>query len=204
MPLEVIAQFMDFDPKQYRLIQAEFVHKYKDTIIKVNNTFIKVANCICTSTNCTIFGTNGSYDPEKIEEWNPEVGLYVYKKNTLLFIQRIPERQYLKSFKIGANYLVSILEKTNYRVLGEMDANELEFKGMCCTFNNYLYLLHKKIGLVEENTIYLFPEYYNNFLNDVKELCPNYNITLLDASLLQKQAMIRKKKTITGPKLEWK
>lgn len=179
MPLEVIAQFMDFELKQYKLIQEEFNHKYTGTILKINGEYTRISGCSCTPNNCVIYGIN-TYDPISIEEWNPEVGLYLYKNKELVFISRLPERQYLKSFKSGANYSIERLNSIGPKQrAAEFNPNELQFQGIHCIFNNTLYLFKHEIGLVDKKTIYLFPDYFKKFNKDIEELCPNYNITSL-------------------------
>lgn len=185
MPLEVIAQFMDFNIKQHKLIQEEFNHKYTGTILKVNDNYTTVSGCACTPNHCTIFGKD-PYDPVSIEEWNPEVGIYLHKDRELLFISRLPERQYLKSFKLGANYNVEKIYSSEIRQsLFNLNPNDLKFLGIHCIFNNTFYLFKHEIGLVERKNIFLFPDYFKKFSRDIEELCPNYNITSLTSMNLQ-------------------
>lgn len=174
MPLEVIAQFMDFDKKSIALIEAEFRHKYDGTILKINNKYVTISG-INIEKDMIYTIEFGGMIPNTIEEYNPEIGLYATKTN-LIFISRIPQRQYLKSFKFNANYQLTRLDG----IYGIFNPEKYEYKGICTIFNSKVFLYKKQIGIAENKTIYLYPPYYDKYKLDVKELCPNYKIISLD------------------------
>jgi len=112
--IDSIAKFMDFDRKKVRddVIVTEFHHKYQHTIVKVNGIY----RTIQLLENDLLYvkeldGINLMLDEiESIESVNPPTGLYA-SEHGLLYLSRLPFRQWKKSIYSGENYMVTVLKR---------------------------------------------------------------------------------------------
>lgn len=178
--LNVIAKFMDYDPLLTSKddIYSDFLHKYRDTYILINNEFYYVTNLHGNTLYVLTLNNEekdfGADDIHVIEKFMPETGLY--KSDTgLLYLYRIPARQYLKSFAPGQNYETIVLEnRKGTTVKSNVLVSDPNFYPETCIFDKNVYLGWIKVGTKGIRTIYLEKP---QFLEEIRELWPQYMIT---------------------------
>lgn len=91
-------------------IFKEANRKFNETHIIINeglvlvNSFNAEENCIKTN-NGDIYAD----DLFSIKPWMPKAGIYKVKKDTYVYLSRLPRRQWLKSISLGNNYMAFYL-----------------------------------------------------------------------------------------------
>lgn len=188
--LKQIAEFIDYDVDRFSEgdILTEFDHKYRGSYIKLNNTLGKF---IKFTLGKGIYFRNSTTGIESIvkhidsiEAYHPKTGLYM-NKGSLVYLHRMPNRQWIKSFSPGNNYTAYWLSFGDIEDVATLLSNpDTEYAEESIIHNNKIYLLWKEVGVA--NTAARNIHLYNDtFIEEIRELWKQYRVTL-DAPPQQK------------------
>jgi len=115
--LNKIADLVEFDLDRFSPDQVieDFNHKFSGSILKINDKYYKVDTArykngavilyLYTQEGKEIIITQA----HSIERVTPKTGLYA-SDNGLLYLYRMPKRQWIKSLSIGNNYRIEVLD----------------------------------------------------------------------------------------------
>jgi hypothetical protein len=187
--LKKIAKFIDFDLARMGAGPAieEFNHKYAGSWCLVNKqpTFINKlkpdvhGNIRLIVSN--LDGTTITLDKiDSIDTLAPKTGLYA-NKDSLIYLYRIPNRQWTKGLAFGANY--SYKRLLGARNLSDINAVKLvtdpdiSYAKESLIIDDRVYLHWKQVGTFNEESqkIHLTN---NHFLRELQEIWPQLQITL--------------------------
>jgi hypothetical protein len=196
-----IARFIDYDENRmsHEQIREEFNHKYANSWVLINGEPTQVIILKNRNDgNAELWITNTKGEATKlpklltIARFTPKTGLYSNSKY-LLYLYRIPNRQWTKGFALGANYASHLLEspdKFEDKDLLELILNpETIYSPESVIFKNNIYLHWKKIGTYNEMTQRLHLK-DDHFKKEIEEIWKPYKVTL--DQLPQKNAMEEK------------
>jgi hypothetical protein len=184
--LKKISKFLDFDPERVGtgLILDEFNHKFGNswvlleglpTLIKdlyINEEGFPILRIIKHKEEATIIN-----DFTTIENFSPKTGLYSLE-DTLLYLKRIPNKQWRKGFCMGSNYEIIQLKGRDRQNSIDIIINpKTKYNTETIIHKKELYLHWKYIGNVDniKRTITLFN---NHFEKETKELWKQYKVGL--------------------------
>lgn len=173
MLLNNIYKLMDYDPLliNSQKVISDFNHKFTGSYCFINGTLyyleiITDKEIICTE------ATFSYQDDHTIEPFFPKTGIYIYK-DYASYLHRKPAKQWIKSFS-NSSYHQKVL---NLRSLKPQELIKAEYKEELAIHKNKVYFHWFHCGTLKDYTIYIYPE-FNNFENEIKELCPQYKISL--------------------------
>ena len=184
--LKKISKFLDFDPERVdkNLILDEFNHKFGKSWILLDGlpTYI-IELCINEEGSPVLVIVKHKeqattiHDFTTIENFSPKTGLYSLE-DTLLYLKRIPHKQWRKGFSIGSNYEVISLKGREKQGSIDIIVNpKTNYNTETIIHKKELYLHWKYIGNVDniKKTITLFN---NHFEKETKELWKQYKVGL--------------------------
>lgn len=191
--LNQIADLVEFDLARFSEAQVleDFNHKFHNSILKIDGTYIKVSHLAKQAKGPILyaFDKEGNEIPIKalttIEKVLPKTGLYASDYG-LLYLNRKPKRQWIKSLSIGNNYETHILVNANKEIgpnlWNTVLADNTKYAKETIIYKDIVYLHWLKVGKVFNNTIHVTNK---KFIEEIKELWnPQYQI-ILDANLPQ-------------------
>lgn len=191
--LQQIADLVEFDLNRFSEGQVleDFNHKFQNSILKIDGTYIKVSHLAKQAKGRILyaFDKEGNEIPIKtlttIEKVLPKTGLYSSDYG-LLYLNRKPKRQWVKSLSIGNNYETHILVNANKEIgpniWNTVLADNIKYAKETIIYKDIVYLHWLKVGKVFGNTIHVTNK---KFIEEIKELWnPQYQI-ILDANLPQ-------------------
>jgi hypothetical protein len=179
--VDIIAKFTDYDTNKTDEgeIIADFLHKYKMTTVKINGFY----RTIRSADNTYLFTTDekrGSIEYKaseikSLEKLMPATGLYASKYG-LVYLTRLPQRQWLKSFCLDKNYAMLYLDNPTGEITVENTIfNPLHFDEETLIYNDNLYIGWKNVGkLVSKDKVFLVKP---QFKEEIEELWPQLKIT---------------------------
>lgn len=189
--LEVIANLIEFDPDVFEdsQILEDFNHKFLNSWVNIDGKFQRVISLYQDDDEQYVLKTsNLEGDSEylklnrirKITKHMPETGLYKSKYG-LLYLARLPARQWLKSYAEGKNYRLHALAQgkdggtPNTRNTVLNPDSEYNRETMIDDYNQ-VWLHWRNVGTLDKrsHTIYLAT---NTFIKEITELWPQYQIT---------------------------
>lgn len=186
--LKKIARFIEFDLKRLGVgaVQEEFNHKYKDSWLVINDKLMLVAGLhvrgVRVELHASPVGEGGLIleDIQSIAPFNPKTGLYSAPEG-LIYLHRVPARQWTKGFKIGKNYQHKTLIRANpnrdVNVVKLLNHKDVQYHPETQLFQNKLFLHWKHVGDFKEETQKLHLK-NNHFIKEIQELWPQLQITL--------------------------
>ncbi len=191
--LQQIADLVEFDLKRFSEAQIleDFNHKFAGSILKIDGYYIKTEILEKRAKTLVLhtFDKEGLSIEIKflrtIEKVQPKTGLYASDYG-LLYLNRKPKRQWIKSLSLGNNYEVHILQKGNKEVFPDVWNTVLvdntRYAKETIIYKDIVYLHWLKVGKVFNDTIHVTNK---KFIEEIKELWnPQYQI-ILDANLPQ-------------------
>jgi hypothetical protein len=183
--IDSIAKFMDFDRKKVQdaVILTEFQHKYQHTIVKINNIY----HTIQVVENNLLYAKELETDLgqiykeiESIESVLPPTGLYA-SEHGLLYLSRLPFRQWKKSLYVGENYHITVLKrgktKESPNLVNTVFSKEHEYQLETIKYENEIWLGWIKVGVFEpvQGVIWLEKP---TFKEEITELWTQYPVIL--------------------------
>lgn len=183
--LQQIADLVEFDLKRFSPEQVidDLNHKFHNSWLKIDGKYYKFRNAGFSRNlpylDLELDGADITLKELKtIEKVLPKTGLYA-SKESLIYLYRVPYRQWIKSLAIGQNYKTKIL--VNKHPLGPALFNTIlipnpTYAKETIIYDNKVFLHWKEVGRVEEGTIVVTD---NLFFEEVKELWKyEYQISL--------------------------
>lgn len=196
--LQQIAELIDFDPKVFigQQIVEDFNHKFQKSILKIDGKHHIISILEDRKVRCgveLILHTLDAYGDahtvkhiNRIERVLPQTGLYSSNKG-LLYLYRLPKRQWIKSLSINNNYKTFILDHGDQGEAPDIWDTVLidnpTYAKETLIYKNNVYLHWKKVGKIQDSKIYVTNE---KFFEEIKELWKQYPIILGAAPQLQK------------------
>lgn len=193
--LQEIAELIDFDPKVFieQQIVEDFNHKFQNSILKIDGKH-HIISILEKNAGKLVLLTLDAYGDahtvkhiNRIERVLPQTGLYSSNKG-LLYLYRLPKRQWIKSLSINNNYKTFIL---NHGDQGEAPdiwdtvlIDNPTYAKETLIYKNNVYLHWKKVGKIQDSKIYVTNK---NFFEEIKELWKPYPIILGAVPQLQKE-----------------
>lgn len=185
--LDVIAKLVDFDPRRFDTGQIieDFHHKFSNSWVIIDGEFQRVNNLYQDDDDAFILkttdldGDNQYLKVDRIREIKkhmPKTGLYKSEYG-LLYLHRVPARQWLKSYAEGKNYRITPLSGVNPNTKNTVLNDESEYHPETMLDAYHRVWLHwKQVGhlVPREHTIYLDSD---KFTKEIQELWPQYRIT---------------------------
>lgn len=184
-----IAKLLDFnlDVMGIDNIIEEFNHKYKSSWVLLDKEPIfihKLSHKLDNTYELLLSKLEKQAEQvtniKAIENFLPKTGLYANSKD-LIYLYRLPNRQWTKSFSIGANYAYKRLKGVNrfddYTLVNILTNPDTIYEKETCIFGDCVYLHWKKVGIFNEprQTIYVTD---NRFIKELNELWPQFQISL--------------------------
>lgn len=187
--LQAIAKLIDFDPNifDHGAIIEDFTHKFARSWVNIDGEYYRI-NALYQDDDdnyklkCSDIDDDIQYIQvnriRKITPFMPETGLYKSKYG-LVYLSRVPARQWLKSYAEGKNYKLTPLAhgigdglpNTRNTILDP--ASEFHRETMIDS-SNQIWLHWRRVGTLDRHTIYLDND---KFLKEITELWPQYQIT---------------------------
>lgn len=190
--IEAIAELIEFDTDLFenQQIMEDFNHKFHGSWIEVNGIPHKLEQVeIHDGDNYRIIlHTTDLKQNEKVFDHDdvislkritPQTGLYLSDWG-LVYLSRLPHRQWIKSFFPGQNYQVHVLQRSPNKPVAPNARNTVlnpkaAFHKESMIYQNAVWLHWRKVGTVKDDMIKLAS---NKFQKEIKELWPQYLITL--------------------------
>lgn len=188
--LDVIAKLVDFDPDifSHQAIQQDFEHKFVGSWVNIDGKFFRVVHLYHDDDEDYVLKVadlkaDNHYlkvsQIHKITKHMPETGLYK-SKHGVLYLSRIPARQWLKSYAEGKNYQIHLLTRNGDTVPNTHNTvlnPESEFhRETMIDHDNNVWLHWKKVGKLDKRT-YQINLQDDTFSKEIQELWPQYRIT---------------------------
>lgn len=159
--LPLISNITGFDKETFTPIEIfkEANRKFAETYMIVNDELMQVSSfnyndhCLKTSSS-TIYGD----DVFSIKPWMPQAGIYKTKKDSYVYLYRLPRRQWLKSISLGNNYdaffLHNYMNATNailnpIYTFSKVD-NEIDETRNWLVLNKQVIFKYHKVGEIQE------------------------------------------------------
>lgn len=185
--IEDIAKFIDFNPKMHddNKIINEFIHKYENTYLWINNKLTKIVS-ILQNPDTGIWELNENIlNIESIREFTPKTGLY-FDNNWLIYLYRVPKRQWKKSFAFKENYDAIILQPkktilSSKTLVNFITDKNTDYAKESAIYNNNVYLHTVTVGTVDRKTLLIQDRYQK----EIEELWKQYKVISV-ANHLQK------------------
>ena len=187
--LQQIADLVEFDRERFSedQILEDFNHKFHNSVLKIDGQFLTAS--LANKKNGIVFlhafnnkGEELAITKAKtIEKVRPPTGLYSSPKG-LLYLHRIPKRQWIKSFSLNNNYRVIALKKGKEgsipAVFDTILVDTPTYAKESMIYDNDVYLHWAKVGKVVNDTLYVTNK---NFFEEIKELWNQQYQIILDA-----------------------
>jgi hypothetical protein len=183
--IDSIAKFMDFDRKKVTdaVIVTEFQHKYQHTIVKINNIYhtIQVVDDALLYAQELETGMGQVYkEIDSIESVNPPTGLYA-SEHGLLYLSRLPYRQWKKSLFVGENYNITVLKrgktKESPNLVNTVFSKEHEYQLETIKYEDEIWLGWIKVGVFDKDDGIIRLE-KPTFKEEITELWTQYPVIL--------------------------
>lgn len=191
--LQQIADLVEFSLARFTESQIieDFNHKFQNSILKIDGTYLKVSHLEKQAKEHILyaFDKEGNEIPIKalttIEKVLPKTGLYASDYG-LLYLNRKPKRQWIKSLSIGNNYethiLVNAKKENSPNIWNTVLVNNAKYAKETIIYEDIVYLHWLKVGKVFGDIIHVTNK---KFIEEIKELWnPQYQI-ILDVNLPQ-------------------
>jgi hypothetical protein len=189
--LNKIADLVEFDRERFSEAQIieDFNHKFHRSILKIDGEYRTVSLLQSRARGLTLDVFNEKGDElgikylKTIEKVLPATGLYSSDKG-LLYLYRIPRRQWVKSLSLNQNYKVQMIERGP---MGEVPSiydtvlvDNPRYAKESLIHNNNVYLHWKRVGKVKNGALVVTNK---NFLEEIKELWNTQYQTITEADL---------------------
>ena len=182
-----IADFIEFNPNRQGLaaVIEEFNHKYANSWLLLNGT-PHLIHQIKQNGQKLIASPMGELskdytDIKSIQNITPKTGLYANKER-LVYLYRIPNRQWTKGFSTGNNYQYKSLAKDanvkgDVNIIKHLFDPTTRYHPESMIFDGKVFLHWQKIGYTDNNSGKIHVN-NNRFIKELEELWPQYRITL--------------------------
>lgn len=176
---------MDFDRKKVQdaVILTEFQHKYQHTLVKINNIYhtIQVFDNNLLYAQELETGNRQAYkEIDSIESVLPPTGLYA-SEHGLLYLHRLPYRQWKKSLYLGENYNITVLKrgktKESPNLVNTVFNKEHEYQPETIKYQNEIWLGWIKVGVLDKDDDIIRLE-KATFKEEITELWTQYPVIL--------------------------
>lgn len=186
--LNKIAKFIDFDPNRQGAgaIIEEFNHKYKESWLLVDGKPTLIHKFSFNGENFSLTMTplgkmaDQYLEITTIEPFVPKTGLYG-NKDGLIYLHRLPQRQWTKGFCLNKNYISKTLVKRDgirdINVIKHLTHNETQYAAESIIHSEKVFLHWKRVGDFKLDTGKIHLK-NNVFLKELQELWPQLPITL--------------------------
>lgn len=191
--LQQIADLVEFDLARFSEAQVleDFNHKFAGSILKIDGSYIKTEILEKRAKTFVLHSFDRKGLPIEIKSLNtiekvqPKTGLYASDYG-LLYLNRKPKRQWIKSLSLGNNYethtLVTAHLEIGPNLWNTVLADNTKYAKETIIYKNIVYLHWLKVGKVFNDTIHVTNK---KFTEEIKELWnPQYQI-ILDVNLPQ-------------------
>lgn len=194
--LQQIADLVEFDLNRFSEGQVleDFNHKFQNSILKIDGTYLKVSHLERLEKELLLYAVDKEDNEIKIKELKtiekvlPKTGLYSSKYG-MLYLYRMPKRQWIKSLKIGANYDIhTLMAGVNDKIptiWNTVLAEEHEYNKESMIYRDIVYLHWTKVGKVVDKTILVTKE---KFIEEIKEIWNQQYQIISDANNLRRKA----------------
>ena len=185
--LNKIADFIEFNVNRqgYAAVIEEFNHKYANSWILLNGT-PHLIHQIKQNGQKLVASPMGELskdytDIKSIQNITPKTGLYANKER-LVYLYRIPNRQWTKGFSAGNNYQYKSLAKDptvrgDINIIKHLFDPTTVFQPETMIFDDKVFLHWQKIGNLNPLSGKIHVN-NNRFIKELEELWPQYRITL--------------------------
>lgn len=183
--LKQIADLVEFDLDRFteEQVVTEFNHKFSGTILKVDGKYITITYLKNRVGKLSLYWMSPEFKEEvitkltTIEKVMPKSGLYA-SEHGLLYLHKLPKRQWLKSFKIESNYnlLVLATHRGELTLFNTVLVDNPIYQKESIIYRDKVYLHWKVVGELFDGIIHVTNK---NFFEEVKELWnQQYQVTL--------------------------
>jgi hypothetical protein len=182
--IDSIAKFMDFDRKKVQdaVILTEFQHKYQHTVVKINGIY----HTIQVVDNNLLYAKELETDLgqiykeiESIESVNPPTGLYA-SEHGLLYLSRLPYRQWKKSLYVVENYSITVLKVAKGKsphLINTVFSKHNEYHPETIEYQGEIWLGWVKVGVLDKDDGIIRVE-KPTFKEEITELWTQYPVIL--------------------------
>jgi hypothetical protein len=183
--IDSIAKFMDFDRKKVQdaVILTEFQHKYQHTTVKINGIYhtIQVIDNNLLYAQELETGNGQIYkEIDTIEAAHPPTGLYA-SEHGLLYLSRLPYKQWKKSLYLGENYNITVLKrgktKENPNLVNTVFNKHNEYHPETIEYQGEIWLGWVKVGVLDKDDGIIRVE-KPTFKEEITELWTQYPVIL--------------------------
>ena len=189
--LNKIADLIEFDPNRFSsdAIITEFNHKFVESILKIDGAYHKVTGLLVENGKPLLWTISKSNEAENklkaittIEKVQPKTGLYS-SKHGLLYLYRLPKRQWIKSLALRKNYEAQELalnENSRPTIYNTVLIDNAKYDKESIIHDDVVYLHWRAVGRVVEGDTILVTNPI--FLEEIKELWNSQYRIILDAN----------------------
>lgn len=185
--LQQIADLVEFDLDRFSENQVieDFNHKFNRAILKIDGAYLKVSHLEARPKGLSLYTFDKKGEEvvikgaNSIEKVLPKTGLYSSPYG-LLYLYRLPKRQWIKSLSLGNNYNIHVLatglKEEMPSIYDTVLVDKPTYDKESVIYKNIVYLHWKKVGKLVHDTIVVTKE---KFIEEIKELWnQQYQITL--------------------------